>query len=75
MPYNLTLVGGHLGEQSLGDLCPLHFLLNLLIDPRRNVHQQVHLQRQLRTGHDAGCLHRAGHGDTDKTVKPTTWPL
>lgn len=30
---HLTFIGSHFGEQSLGDLRPLHLLLDLFVDP------------------------------------------
>ena len=36
---DLALVGGHLGKHGLGHLGSLHLLLDVLVDPRGDVHK------------------------------------
>lgn len=55
---HLAFISRHLGKQSLGDLGPLHLLLNLLVDLGADAGQRAELQLQLRSRHAALDLHR-----------------
>lgn len=47
MQADLAFVGSHLGEERLGDLGPLHLVLDLVVNGGRDAEQRVELEWQL----------------------------